>query len=188
MIHDNFFLLQIPTDVDSRSASYELRCEEVETLQAIYGDDVFRLVEHDTHWRVRISPSHLMKYTGQDSYLNLDIRLPEDSLYPFEPPIINISVVNGDPGMKLPNYVFLNLTLRLVKEARQNSLEQTPSVFSLISLLEAEEVISKSITDPPMKHSLPMPSLRATKTTSGEFFCFFLFVFDKISMIYRLIY
>jgi len=164
-----FFLFQIPMGIDSRSASYELRCEEVETLQAIYGDDVFRCVERDAHWRVRISPSHLIKYTGQGSYLNLDIRIPEGSLYPFEPPTINVSVVNGDPSMKLPTYVFLNLTLRLVQEARQNSLEQIPSVFSLISLLETEEVIAKSVTDPPMKHSLPMPSARETKKTSGDF-------------------
>ena len=145
-----------------------MRCEEVETLQAIYGNDVFRVIERDAHWRVRISPSHLMKYAGQGSYLNLDIRLPEESLYPFEPPVINVSVVNGDPSMKLPTYVFLNITLRLVEEARQNSLEQTPSVFSLISLLETEEIIANSFTDPPMKHSLPMPSAREKKIGLGN--------------------
>ncbi|XP_070156996.1 putative ATP-dependent RNA helicase DHX57 [Polyergus mexicanus] len=70
----------------------------------------------------------------EDSYFTLEIRFPEGSKYPYEPPYFYFYKNNEIfPRMKC-----LRIARRLYNEALLLSLDGIPSIFSIISLLEDE--------------------------------------------------
>ena len=147
--------------INIEEISLEQRMEEKMTLMAIYDESIFQEVVTDRIWVFRLSPSYLSKYcrnTARDGgsvVLNLEIRFPSESFYPFEPPIVCVSVTNPDDESGLPSFVCLNMTQRLLEEARDHCQHHTPSVFSLISLLESEADMIESLQRRPLAASLP---------------------------------
>ncbi|XP_031550267.1 putative ATP-dependent RNA helicase DHX57 isoform X2 [Actinia tenebrosa] len=81
----------------------------------------------------------------------LEVRFPEGSLYPFEPPLVafyNTSEV-------IPPHVSLNITLRLSAEAKTLSESTVPIVFSLLSILEDREEMLQCVKMPLPEFSKP---------------------------------
>ncbi|KAK2582488.1 hypothetical protein KPH14_004791 [Odynerus spinipes] len=64
----------------------------------------------------------------------LEIRFPQDCKYPYEPPYLYFYKNDGT----YPKIKCLRIARRLYEEARQLATDGTPSIFSLISLLENE--------------------------------------------------
>ena len=82
----------------------------------------------------------------------LEVRFPKRSLYPFEPPVVAFYSTNE----LIPSAGCLNVTLQLIKEAKDLSTTQSPAVFCLATLLENEEEIMKCFKRPPSEFSLPI--------------------------------
>ncbi|XP_012229810.1 putative ATP-dependent RNA helicase DHX57 isoform X2 [Linepithema humile] len=70
----------------------------------------------------------------EDPYFTLEIRFPEECKYPYEPPYLYFYKNDG----LYPRIKCLRIVRRLHNEALLLSLEGTPSIFSIISLLENE--------------------------------------------------
>ncbi|CAD1474838.1 unnamed protein product, partial [Heterotrigona itama] len=69
-----------------------------------------------------------------DPLFTLEIRFPEGCKYPYEPPYFYIYKNSGT----YPNINCLRIARRLYDEASRISTDGTPSIFSVISLLENE--------------------------------------------------
>lgn len=69
-----------------------------------------------------------------DPLFTLEIRFPEGCKYPYEPPYFYIYKNSGT----YPNINCLRIARRLYDEASRISIDGTPSIFSVISLLENE--------------------------------------------------
>ncbi|EDO29572.1 predicted protein, partial [Nematostella vectensis] len=87
---------------------------------------------------------------------NLEVRFPEGSIYPFEPPIITLYTTHEF----VPPHVSLNITLRLSNEAMELTKSGLPVLFSLISLLEDKDELMKYIERPPSEYSRSEESVR----------------------------
>ncbi|XP_024937300.1 putative ATP-dependent RNA helicase DHX57 [Cephus cinctus] len=70
----------------------------------------------------------------EDPYFTLEIRFPEGCMYPYEPPYLYFS----KNETTYPKIECLRIARRLYDEAQQLCIDGTPSIFSLISLLENE--------------------------------------------------
>ena len=145
---------------DIEQLAKEQRLEEKTTLEAIYDQSFFHEVITDRIWLFTISPPYLSKYCRNHSVdrqpvsLNLEIRFPPGSLYPFEPPVVCVSLANNDADTGFPAYLCLNITRRLLDEARENCKHHSPSIFSLLSLLENESDMQDSLQSRPLPYSL----------------------------------
>ena len=90
--------------------------------------------------------------SGHSSSFVLEVRFPKRSLYPSEPPMVAFYSTNE----LIPSAGCLNVTLRLIKEAKDLSTTQSPAVFCLATLLENEEEIMTCFKKPPSEFSLPI--------------------------------
>ena len=81
----------------------------------------------------------------------LEVRFSKESLYPFEPPVVVFYSTNE----LIPSSGCLNVTLRLVREAKDLSTAESPAIFCLASLLENEGEIMECFRAPPSEYSLP---------------------------------
>ncbi|KAJ8719500.1 hypothetical protein PYW08_011675 [Mythimna loreyi] len=73
----------------------------------------------------------------------LEIRFPENSVYPYQPPLIFFKTENKTKI--IPELTFLKITLRLLDEAKILAQEGVPCVYSLVELLNNEEEIMNFI-------------------------------------------
>ena len=81
----------------------------------------------------------------------LEVRFSKESLYPFESPVVAFYSTNE----LIPSSGCLNVTLRLVQEAKDLSTAESPAIFCLASLLENEDEIMECFKTPPSEYSLP---------------------------------
>lgn len=82
----------------------------------------------------------------------LEVRFCKGSLYPFEPPLVAFYSTSES----IPSSGCLNVTLRLIREAKDLSTTESPIIFCLTSLLENEEEIMKCFNNSPSEYSLPV--------------------------------
>ncbi|CAH0400043.1 unnamed protein product [Chilo suppressalis] len=73
----------------------------------------------------------------------LEIRFPEDSWYPYQPPLIFFKAETSTT--LIPQTVFLKVTAKLLAEAKVFAQDGIPSVYSLVELLNNEEDIKNFI-------------------------------------------
>ncbi|XP_072937350.1 putative ATP-dependent RNA helicase DHX57 [Epargyreus clarus] len=73
----------------------------------------------------------------------LEIRFPEGTLYPYEPPLLFFKT--NDKSNVIPERTCLLITARLYDEAKLLAQDAIPSVYSLVELLNNEEDISNFI-------------------------------------------
>ncbi|KAH9637465.1 hypothetical protein HF086_012078 [Spodoptera exigua] len=73
----------------------------------------------------------------------LEIRFPEDTVYPYQPPLIFFKTENKTNV--IPELTFLKVTLRLLDEAKNLAQDGIPSIYSLVELLNNEEDIMNFI-------------------------------------------
>lgn len=73
----------------------------------------------------------------------LEIRFPEDTVYPYQPPLIFFKTENKTNI--IPELTFLKVTLRLLDEAKNLAQDGIPSIYSLVELLNNEEDIMNFI-------------------------------------------
>ena len=96
----------------------------------------------------------------------LEIRFPEGSMYPFEPPLV--AFYCSDYTLSTPFMGFLNVALRLNKEAKLLCDSESPAVFSLIGILESEDEVLECFRKGPSDFSLPEDIHRHGRLTPGE--------------------
>ncbi|KOB78447.1 putative ATP-dependent RNA helicase [Operophtera brumata] len=75
----------------------------------------------------------------QNVTFELEIRLTEDSVYPYQPPLIFFKVENRKDI--IPELTCLKVAARLLDEAKTLALDGIPSMYSLVELLNNEEDI-----------------------------------------------
>lgn len=73
----------------------------------------------------------------------LEIRFPDDSVYPFQVPILFFK--SEHPTSIIPELTFLRITARLVEEAKTLAQDGIPSIYSIVELLNNEEEIQNFI-------------------------------------------
>lgn len=107
---------------------------------------------------------------GSTEDFQLEVRFPEGSLYPFEPPLVAFYCTNTT--VNVPPAGCLNMTLRLIEEAKMLCESESPAVFSLINLLETKDEVVESFRMPPSGFSLPgnseKPANSVTQTGDSE--------------------
>ena len=86
----------------------------------------------------------------------LEIRFPDSNTYPLEPPLIAFSSTNT----LLPKHVCLNITARLMREAKDLAESQLPVIFSLMGVLDDNAEIDEIFKLPPTSFSLPAPLIK----------------------------
>ncbi|XP_043255278.1 putative ATP-dependent RNA helicase DHX57 [Colletes gigas] len=79
-------------------------------------------------------PQVLKMPEREDPHFTLEIRFPEGCKYPYEPPYLYFYKNDGT----FPSIKCLRIGRRLYNEAQSLSKDGTPSIFSIISLLENE--------------------------------------------------
>lgn len=72
----------------------------------------------------------------------LEVRFPEDSVYPYQPPLIFLKV---DRKNVIPELTSLKVAARLLDEAKTLAQDGIPSMYSLVELLNNEEDIANFI-------------------------------------------
>ena len=91
--------------------------------------------------KVVIDDKHLSD-TNEDTKFILEIRFREGNFaYPQNPPLVSLNTKYS----KIPRQACLKVTARLMEEAKNLSLDQCPSVFSLINLLDDLEEMKKAL-------------------------------------------
>ena len=80
-----------------------------------------------------------------DFQYQLEVRFPANNRYPLETPFLAFQSTNT----LLPTHVSLNVTSRLMAEAKEKSQYELPLVFTLISLLDSDEELTKLFCMPP---------------------------------------
>ena len=95
-----------------------------------------------------VDDKHLQALNAQDKGLVLEVRFPDQSLYPMSPPLASFNT-----PMKVPRQACLKITARLMKEAKMLADDQVPSVFSLINLLENIDEMKDTLKGPDCKFS-----------------------------------
>lgn len=73
----------------------------------------------------------------------LEIRFPDDSVYPYQPPLLFFRTENSNKIV--PELTCLKVTQRLVDEAKTLAQDGIPSIYSLVELLSNEEEITNFI-------------------------------------------
>ena len=98
----------------------------------------------------------------------VEIRFPEGNKYPLEPPFVAFSTMNGS----LPEHSCLNISGRMIKEAKELAADGLPAVFTMISLLDDQDIIEELVKMPPQHYSLPEPIIspfRAEESARRQF-------------------
>ena len=75
----------------------------------------------------------------------VEVRFPHGNRYPAQAPLVAFSSTNP----LLAPRVCLNITTRLMREAKSVAQSELPVVFTLISLLEDDDVIVELFSNPP---------------------------------------
>lgn len=88
-------------------------------------------------------PQVLKMPEREDPYFTLEIRFPEGCKYPYDPPYFYFYKNNGT----FPSIKCLRIVRRLYDEALSLSADGTPSIFSVISLLENEQEIKEYLEE-----------------------------------------
>ncbi|XP_074640128.1 putative ATP-dependent RNA helicase DHX57 [Tubulanus polymorphus] len=84
----------------------------------------------------------------------LEIRFPKDNKYPYQCPIVAFSSTND----ALPRYCCLNMTMRLIEEAKSCLSDNAmPIVFTLVSILDDENEWVNILSKPEHLYSLTEP-------------------------------
>lgn len=99
-----------------------------------------------------------------DKHFELDLRFVKDNMYPLEPPIIGFSAVDSN----FPPYISLNITEHMYKEAKTLSESQSPIMYSLVSLLEDEELLRELVDKMPLESSLPQFASQSGKKSQNN--------------------
>lgn len=73
----------------------------------------------------------------------LEIRFPEGTVYPYQPPILFFKT--EIPAKAIPELTCLRVTARLLDEAKILAQDGVPSIYSLVELLNNEEEIKNCI-------------------------------------------
>lgn len=73
----------------------------------------------------------------------LEIRFPDDTVYPYQPPILFFKT--EIPTKVIPELTCLKVTARLLEEAKNLSQDGVPSIYSIVELLNNEEEIKNFI-------------------------------------------
>ena len=81
----------------------------------------------------------------------LHVRFPPGNRYPYEVPLV--AFLSTDE--KVPQHTCLNVSFRLMQEARQQVGDSAPAVFSLISILEDVDELRDIVTTPALLYSRP---------------------------------
>ncbi|CAG9123234.1 unnamed protein product [Plutella xylostella] len=76
---------------------------------------------------------------GDNIFYELEIRFPEDSVYPYQVPLIFFKT--GHKTSVIPELTCLKVTARLLEEAKVLAQDGVPSIYSLVELLNNEEDI-----------------------------------------------
>ena len=90
---------------------------------------------------------------GQQNFYTVEIRFPKGNKYPNEAPFIAFCSTNP----LLSSHVCLNITNRLLQEAKEQAQSCLPVVFSLVSVLQSEQELDSILKQPPAQFSLPEP-------------------------------
>ncbi|XP_026330689.1 putative ATP-dependent RNA helicase DHX57 isoform X2 [Hyposmocoma kahamanoa] len=86
----------------------------------------------NTETRTVTDDSHEVTY-------ELEIRFPEDTVYPYQPPLLYFKTVTRTN--LVPELACLRITARLLEEAKILAQDGIPSIYSLVELLNNEEDI-----------------------------------------------
>ena len=89
--------------------------------------------------KVEIDDKHLNP--DEDKKFVLEIRFRDNFSYPQHPPLVSLNTKCS----KIPRQACLKITSRLMEEAKNLSLDQLPSVFSLINLLDDLQEMKKAL-------------------------------------------
>ncbi|XP_075976970.1 putative ATP-dependent RNA helicase DHX57 [Anticarsia gemmatalis] len=73
----------------------------------------------------------------------LEVRFPEDTVYPYQPPLLFFKSENRTEI--IPQLTFLKVTAKLLDEAKILAQDGIPSIYSLVELLNNEEDIKNFI-------------------------------------------
>ncbi|KAI8788572.1 ATP-dependent RNA helicase DHX57 [Biomphalaria glabrata] len=91
---------------------------------------------------------------------SIEIRFPDGSLYPHEPPLL----VFSSELEELPPYTRLNITKFLMQQAKEFAESKLPCIFSLISALEQTEQLQELLSLPPPRMVKPLPLVEPVKS------------------------
>lgn len=93
---------------------------------------------HETNEPSYTETKSLNDDSDQETY-ELEIRFPEDTVYPYQPPLLYFKTVTRKN--LIPELACLRITARLLEEAKILAQDGIPSIYSLVELLKNEESI-----------------------------------------------
>lgn len=88
-------------------------------------------------------PDHLEPKENAKITYELEVRFPEDTVYPYQPPLLFFKSENRTNI--IPELTFLKVNARLLDEAKVLAQDGIPSIYSLVELLNNEEDIMNFI-------------------------------------------
>ncbi|XP_068628246.1 putative ATP-dependent RNA helicase DHX57 [Battus philenor] len=88
-------------------------------------------------------PKELETKTIESITYELEIRFPDNTAYPFEPPLILLRASTSTTV--IPEITCLKITLRLLDEAKTLAKDGIPCIYSLVELLKNEEDVTNFI-------------------------------------------
>ncbi|XP_064621431.1 putative ATP-dependent RNA helicase DHX57 [Lineus longissimus] len=98
-------------------------------------------------------PQAVLTESDMETMYEVEVRFPQDNKYPFQCPLVAFYSTND----KLPSYVCLNLSCRLMQEAQNYAQDGLPAVFSLVTLLENPDELEEIFSLPRHPFSSPAP-------------------------------
>lgn len=104
---------------------------------------------HEIEEPEKIADPHLNIYN-----FDLEIRFPENTLYPFEPPLIFLK-----SSFPLPELFGLHICKRLYEEAVLQAQDGMPCVYSIAELIKNEEVMKDYLKTSEINFILPSEKL-----------------------------
>lgn len=93
---------------------------------------------HETHEPSKNDTKPVSDNSDKVTY-ELEIRFPEDTVYPYQPPLLYFKTVTRTN--LIPELACLRITARLLEEAKILAQDGIPSIYSLVELLNNEEDI-----------------------------------------------
>lgn len=102
--------------------------------------------------------SHLSDYSFE-----LEVRFPQNSKYPFEPPIIFLKT-----NFTLPNLMNMHICKKLYQEAQCLAADGIPSLYSVVELLKNEEAMCDYISNTKLQFLLPVEKLISSEVTRNN--------------------
>ena len=102
-------------------------------------------------------PEKELENDGNKSPYKVEIRFPEGNKYPLEAPFVAFTCSDN----RLPEHTCLNLSGRMIKEAKELTADGLPAVFSMISVLDDRDTVEEILRLRPQRYSLPEPVISA---------------------------